>query len=65
MLAEHIIIEYITCIYVAYYYYCSAVEFFDSSRPLLEQELLEPEDEFSTVRTSPFLKMPHTVLKAW
>lgn len=45
--------------------YMYAVEFFDEERLLLKQELLEPEDEFSTITTSPFLKIPHTVLKAW
>lgn len=41
------------------------VEFFDEERLLLKQELLEPEDEFSTITTTSFLKIPHTVLKAW
>lgn len=41
------------------------VEFMDGERLLLKQELLEPEDEFSTTSTSQFLKMPPTVLKAW
>ena len=41
------------------------VEFFDEKRLLLKQELLEPEDEFSTISSAAFLKMPPTVLKAW
>jgi len=40
------------------------VEFFDSSRPHMEQELLEPDDEFSSLSTTSFIRIPNTVLKA-
>ena len=42
-----------------------AVEFFDGSRLHMEQELLEPDDEFSSLSTTSFLRIPNTVLKAW
>ena len=42
-----------------------AVEFFDSSRLHMEQELLEPDDEFSSLSTTSFVRIPSTVLKAW
>lgn len=40
------------------------LEFFDSDRPHLQQEIFEPEDEFSTLQMATFIKMPNTVLKA-
>ena len=43
----------------------NADEFFDESRDHLVQELFGPEDEFSSILTSSFLKMPPTVIKAW
>ena len=53
-------------VYTIYCTVCQCtVEFIDEERLLLKQELLEPEDEFSTIPTSPFLKIPPTVLKAW
>ena len=36
------------------------VEFFDSSRPHMEQELLEPDDEFSSLSTTSFIQIPNT-----
>ena len=42
-----------------------SVEFFDSGRSHMKQELLEPEDEFSSIQTTNFIKIPTTILKAW
>lgn len=42
-----------------------SVEFFDGGRPHMKQELLEPEDEFSSIQTTNFIKIPTTILKAW
>ncbi len=42
-----------------------AVEFFDTERAHLKQELLQPEDEFSTIQTSYLIILPNSVLKAW
>lgn len=41
------------------------VNFFESGRSHMKQELLEPEDEFSSIQTTNFIKMPVTILKAW
>ena len=41
------------------------VHFFDNERSHMKQELLEPEDEFSSIQTTSFIKMPVTILKAW
>lgn len=41
------------------------VNFFDPERSHMKQELLEPEDEFSSIQTTNFIKMPMTILKAW
>ena len=41
------------------------VEVFDNDREHLKQELLVPDDEFSTIQTTSFIKMPTSVLKAW
>ena len=43
----------------------ASVEFFDSGRSHMKQELLEPEDEFSSIQTTNFIKIPTTILKAW
>ena len=41
------------------------VNFFDPERSHMKQELLEPEDEFSSIQTTNFIKIPMTILKAW
>lgn len=41
------------------------MDFFDSSRTHMKQELLLPEDEFSSLRETAFIQMPVSVLKAW
>jgi len=41
------------------------VEFMDSERAHLKQELLQPEDEFSSLQTTALIVMPTSVLKAW
>ena len=62
---------YFTCYYSATilitccYYSKSVVDFFDVSRVHLKQELLEPEDEFSSLQMASFIVMPSSVLKAW
>ena len=43
----------------------ASVEFFDGGRSHMKQELLEPEDEFSSIQTTNFIKIPTTILKAW
>ena len=40
-------------------------EFFSDNRAHLQQELITPEDEFSSLLTASFLKIPSVVLKAW
>ncbi len=45
--------------------YICLVDFFDESREHIQQENLEPEDEFSTLLTANFIKIPVTVLRAW
>ena len=42
-----------------------SVEFFDGGRSHMKQELLEPEDEFSSIQTTNFIKIPTTILRAW
>ena len=46
-------------------YLSISVEFFDGDRSHMKQELLEPEDEFSSIQTTNFIKIPTTILKAW
>ena len=41
------------------------VEFFDSGRPHMQQELLEPDEDLYSVSTTSFIWIPRTVLKAW
>ncbi len=45
--------------------YAIIVDIFDNDRDHLKQELLVPDDEFSTIQTTSFIKMPTSVLKAW
>ena len=49
----------------SYVIFFCVVEVFDNDRDHMKQELLVPDDEFSTIQTTSFIKMPASVLKAW
>ena len=42
-----------------------ADDFFSEERPHLQQELISPDDEFSSLLNASILKMPPVVIKAW
>ena len=55
---QHLTTPYLVCSHIL-------VDMYDNSRTHLKQELLAPDDEFSSLQMTSFIGMPVSVLKAW